>query len=138
MRRLATRSAQIFVVVLIALGTDAAAITTIGLPWTTGEVSITATKGRFPTRFRRNGYDNRTAKGFGKIQMVAPQLARWEFPNREAPWDRHTGAIGILKIKFVPEPSRWVVLISGVSSLGTFWLYGRKTRTKHQNTEGSK
>jgi hypothetical protein len=94
-----------------------ASVTTLGLPWTTGEVSITATKGLFPTRFRRNGYDNRTAKGLGTIQMVAPQLVRWEFPNREAPWDRHTGAIGILKIKFVPEPPGWAMLLAGAGFL---------------------
>jgi hypothetical protein len=91
-----------------------AQIATLGFPWTTGVVSITATAGPFPTLFRRTGYDHRTAKGLGTIQMVAPQLVRWEFPNREAPWDRHTGAIGILRIKFVPEPSGWVMLASGL------------------------
>jgi hypothetical protein len=88
-----------------------------GLPWTTGVVSVTATAGPLPTLFQRNGYDNRTSKGLGTIQMVAPQLVRWEFPNREAPWDRHTGAIGILRIKFVPEPSGWVMLVAGVGFL---------------------
>jgi hypothetical protein len=92
-------------------------ITSLGFPWTTGEVAITATGGPFPTLFRRNGYDNRTSKGLGTIQMVAPQLVRWEFPNREAPWDRHTGAIGILRIKFVPEPSGWVMLVAGIGLL---------------------
>jgi hypothetical protein len=92
-------------------------ITTLGLLWTTGAVSITATAGPFLTRFRRTGYDHRTAKGLGTIQMVAPQLVRWEFPDREAPWDRHTGAIGILRIKFVPEPSGWVMLVTGVGLL---------------------
>jgi hypothetical protein len=53
--------------------------------------------------------------------MVAPQLVRWEFPNREAPWDRHTGAIGILRIKFVPEPSGWVVLMAGVGLLSVLY-----------------
>jgi hypothetical protein len=92
-------------------------ITTLGLPWTTGAVSITATGGAFPTRFRRSGYDNRTSKGFGTIQLVAPQLVKWDFPNRSGPWDRHTGAIGILRIKFVPEPSGGVMLIAGVGLL---------------------
>jgi len=111
---------------LTAMGkATTAAITTLGLPWTTGEVSITATKGPFPTRFRRNGYDNRTAKGFGTIQMVAPQLVRWEFPNREAPWDRHTGAIGILKIKFVPEPSELLMLVSGLTFLTVVYRWQR-------------
>jgi hypothetical protein len=96
-------------------------ITSLGLPWTTGEVSITATGGPFPTLFRRNGYDNRTAKGFGTIQMVAPQLVRWEFPNREAPWDRHTGAIGVLRVKFVPEPSGWGMLVAGIVILALFY-----------------
>ena len=92
-------------------------ITTLGFPWTTGAVSVTATGGPFPTLFRRTGYDHRTSKGLGTIQLVAPQLVRWEFPNREAPWDRHTGAIGILRIKFVPEPSGWAVLVAGVGFL---------------------
>jgi hypothetical protein len=88
-----------------------------GLPWTTGAVSITATGGPFPTRFRRTGYDHRTSKGLGTIQLVAPQLVRWEFPDRDAPWDRHTGAIGILRIKFVPEPSGGSMLASGLAIL---------------------
>ena len=91
-----------------------AGITAWGFPWTSGTVSITATAGPFPTLFRRSGYDNRTAKGLGTIQLVAPQLVRWEFPDRDAPWDRHTGAIGILRIKFVPEPSGWGMLAAGV------------------------
>jgi hypothetical protein len=99
-------------------------ITSLGFPWTTGEVSITATGGPFPTLFRRNGYDNRTSKGLGTIQLVAPQLVRWDFPDRSGPWDRHTGAIGILRIKFVPEPSGWVVLIAGVGFLMV--LYRRR------------
>jgi hypothetical protein len=104
-------------------------ITTLGLPWTTGTVSITATAGPFPTLFRRTGYDHRTSKGLGTIQLVAPQLAKWEFPNRDAPWDRHTGAIGILRIKFVPEPSRWGVLVAGAGFLLVlYWLQGRGSR----------
>ncbi len=101
-------------------------ITTLGLPWTTGTVSITATAGPFPTLFRRTGYDNRTAKGLGTIQLVAPQLARWDFPSRDAPWDRHTGAIGVLRIKFVPEPSGWGMLLAGIAALA---LLCRRRRT---------
>jgi len=55
--------------------------------------------------------------GLGTIQLVAPQLAKWEFPNRPAPWDRHTGAIGILRIKFIPEPSGWTMLSAGLGLL---------------------
>ena len=99
-------------------------ITTLGLPWTTGAVSITATAGPFPTLFRRTGYDNRTAKGLGTIQLVAPQLIRWDFPDRDAPWDRHTGAIGILRIKFVPELSGEAMLVAGIGILAL--LYRRR------------
>jgi hypothetical protein len=49
-----------------------------------------------------------------------------EFPDRSGPWDRHTGAIGILRIKFVPEPSGWGVLVVGVGFLGV--LYRRHDR----------
>jgi len=99
-------------------------ITTLGLPWTTGVVSITATAGPFPTLFRRTGYDNRTAKGLGTIQLVAPQLVRWDFPDRDAPWDRHAGAIGILRVKFAPEPSGWMMLVAGAGFL--IVLYRRR------------
>jgi hypothetical protein len=103
-----------------------------GLPWTTGEVSITATGGPFPTLFRRRGYDSRTAKGLGTIQLVSPHLVKWEFPNRDAPWDRHTGAIAILRIKFMPEPSGWVMLAAGISFLAV--LYMVRVHTKEEPT----
>jgi hypothetical protein len=46
------------------------------------------------------------------------QIARWNFPDRDAPWNRHTGAIGILKLTFfVPEPSRWLFLAAGSGCL---------------------
>jgi hypothetical protein len=80
-------------------------------------VTITATDGFFPTLFQRTGFDDRTSMGLGTIQLVAPQLAKWEFPSRPSPWDRHTGAIGILRIKFVPEPSGWVMLAAGAGFL---------------------
>ena len=92
-------------------------ITTLGLPWTTGMVTITATDGFFPTLFQRTGFDNRTPMGIGTVQLVAPQLVKWDFPNRDAPWDRHTGAIGILQIKFAPEPSQILMLAAGAGIL---------------------
>jgi hypothetical protein len=103
-----------------------AAITAWGFPWTTGTVSITATDGHFPSLFRRSGYDNRTSMGAGTIQLVAPQLVKWTFSGRDAPWDRHMGAIGILRIKFVPEPASWLMLVAGIGFLGL--LYRRRTR----------
>lgn len=100
-----------------------------GLPWTTGTVSVTATAGSFPTRFQRRGYDNRTGKGQGTIQLVAPHLVKWDFKKRDAPWDRHAGAIGILRIKFVPEPSGWAVLAAGLVFAAVF--YRRHDRRSH-------
>ncbi|MBW1845298.1 MAG: SUMF1/EgtB/PvdO family nonheme iron enzyme, partial [Deltaproteobacteria bacterium] len=99
-------------------------VISVGFSWTTGTVSVTATEGPFPTRLRRSGYDNRTANGLGTIQMVTPRIVKWDFPNRSAPWDRYTGAIGILRLKFVPEPSGWVMMIAGVA----FLSIGYKTR----------
>jgi len=96
-----------------------------GLPWTTGVVSISATEGPFPTRFRRSGYDNRTANGLGTIQLVAPHLVQWDFRNRNEPWDRYTGTIGILRIQFVPEPAGWAMLAAGA---GWIALFGRRRR----------
>jgi hypothetical protein len=57
------------------------AVTSWGFPWTTGMVSITATRGPFPTLFQRTGYDNRTSKGLGTIQMV--DLVLYGEPNNE-------------------------------------------------------
>jgi hypothetical protein len=45
-------------------------------------------------------------------------------PGRDAPWDRHTGAIGILRIKFVPEPAGPAMLAAGVGLL-TVLYWGR-------------
>jgi len=48
--------------------------------------------------------------------------AQWKFSDRDAPWDRHTGAIGILKLMFfVPEPSRWLLLAAGLGCLGVLY-----------------
>jgi hypothetical protein len=64
--------------------------------------------------------------GVGTIQLVSPQLARWSFPDRDAPWDRHTGAIGILRLVFVPEPTEFMLLVAGVGLLTV--LYRRRVR----------
>jgi hypothetical protein len=101
-------------------------VISVGFPWTTGTVSVTATEGPFPTRLRRGGYDNRTANGLGTIQMVAPQIVKWDFPNRSAPWDRYTGAIGILRIKFVPEPNLSLILVTGIGLLTVLNISRRK------------
>jgi hypothetical protein len=84
-------------------------------PWTTGSVTVTATgRGPHNTVHYAKGYDNRTpTSGKGTIQMVSPVITRWLQPavNFE------TGGIAILRIKFVPEPHTWVMLVVGASLL---------------------
>jgi hypothetical protein len=87
-------------------------------PWTTGSVTVTATaRGPHKTVLYTKGFDNRnttTPTGKGTIQLVTPVLTRWLQPavNFE------TGGVGSLRIKFVPEPQTWAMLIAGVSLLG--------------------
>jgi len=86
-------------------------------PWTTGSVTVTAVgRGPHKTVHYAHGYDNRNTSspsGLGTIQLVSPVLTRWLQPavNFE------TGGIAILRIKFVPEPQRWAMLIAGASLL---------------------
>ena len=93
-------------------------------PWTTGSVTVKAT-GRRPrkTVHYAHGYDNRTTtmQGTvtnvkGTIQLVSPIITRWLVSA--AGFDFETGGIGILRIKFVPEPQTWALLIAGASLLG--------------------
>jgi hypothetical protein len=86
-------------------------------PWTTGAVTVTAVaRGPHKTIHYAHGYDNRnttTGLGKGTIQLVTPIITRW--------WgytDYETGGIGVLRIKFIPEPQTWVMLVAGVSLLG--------------------
>jgi hypothetical protein len=85
-------------------------------PWTTGSVTLKAT-GRGPqkTIHYAQGYDNRNPGTHkGTIQLVTPVLTRWLQPCCKY----ETGGIGILRIKFVPEPQTLVLLLAGVSLLG--------------------
>jgi hypothetical protein len=85
-------------------------------PWATGSLTVTATgRGPHKTVHYTKGSDNRTAtSGKGTIQMVTPVITRWLQPavNFE------TGGVGILRIRFVPEPQTWAMLFAGVSLLG--------------------
>jgi hypothetical protein len=100
-------------------------VTVVGsrFPWTTGSVTVTAV-GRGPHRtvHYAHGYDNRnttTSLGKGTIQLVSPILTRWH-----GYVDFDTGGIGVFRIKFVPEPRAWVMLIAGVSCLVTLHRRG--------------
>jgi hypothetical protein len=57
----------------------------------------------------------------------------WELPDRSRPWDQHMGAIGILRIKFVPEPSGWVVLVAGLGFLMVFY----RVRTRRHRSSSA-
>ena len=87
-------------------------------PWTTGSVTVTATgRGPHKTVHYAQGYDNRNTappSGKGTIQLVTPVLTRWLRPCCKF----KTGGVGILRIKFVPEPQTWAMLAAGVSLLG--------------------
>jgi hypothetical protein len=93
-------------------------ITAVGehFPWTTGAVTITAiARGPHKTVHYAQGYDNRnaiTSLGKGTIQMVSPILTRWFGYT-----DYETAGIAVLRIKFVPEPQTWMMLVAGASLL---------------------
>ncbi len=46
------------------------------------------------------------------------RLLRSRWLVSAAGFDFETGGIGILRIKFVPEPQTWVMLVAGASLLG--------------------
>jgi hypothetical protein len=87
-------------------------------PWTTGSVTLTATgRGPHKTVHYTQGFDNRktsTPTGKGTIKLVTPVLTRWLQPCCKF----ETGGVGSLRIKFVPEPQTWAMLVAGVSLLG--------------------
>jgi hypothetical protein len=85
-------------------------------PWTTGAVTLTAVaRGPHKTIHYAHGYDNRnttTGLGKGTIQLVTPIITRWFGYT-----DYETGGIGVLRIKFIPEPQTWAMLVAGASLL---------------------
>jgi hypothetical protein len=85
-------------------------------PWGTGSLTLTATgRGPHKTVLYTQGFDNRTTtSGKGTIQMVTPVITRWLQPALKF----ETGGVGILRIRFVPEPQTWAMLFAGVSLLG--------------------
>jgi len=86
-------------------------------PWTTGSVTVTAPGSPHVTIHYAHGYDNRnttTPNGMGTIQLVSPLITRW----RQIGLAIDTGGIGILRIKFLPEPQAWVMLVVGASLIG--------------------
>jgi len=89
-------------------------------PWTTGTVTLTALgRGPHKTTEVRKGFDSRSVSGKGKVQLVSPLLTHWLVPNFEF----ETGGIAILKLEFLPEPSKWMMLVAGLSMLGVLYHY---------------
>jgi hypothetical protein len=86
-------------------------------PWTTGTVTVEATKrGPNKTFEQRKGFDNRDASGYGTVQLVSPLLTQWLAQSANAV-KMETGGIGIMQVKFIPEPGGFASLIAGVSML---------------------
>jgi len=95
--------------------------------WTTGSVTVTAVgRGPHKTVHYAHGYDNRATTSMGArtgtIQLVTPLLTQWLQPAIKY----ETGGIGILKLRFVPEPRGWWVFFAGTGAL--ILLYGLKLR----------
>ena len=101
--------------------TSATGATVTGFPWTTGTVSVSAAGdiGMFPEFLVRRGYDNRSPMGsLGIVQLVSPHLTHWAVT--------HTAEIAILRLEFVPEPTSWLLLVTGAGLLAV--LYRRRQR----------
>jgi hypothetical protein len=93
-------------------------------PWTTGTVTVTGLRGPRPSVLQRKGYDHRTSMGAGTIQMVSPMLTRWTGFDSQY----ETGAIGILRIVFTPEPTGWLLLAAGLGLLVVLHRVSRRGR----------
>jgi hypothetical protein len=85
-------------------------------PWTTGSVTVSGLVNHITVE-KRHGYDKRTALGKGTIRLVTPVLTRWTQPC----CDHFTGGVGILRLRFVPEPGKWMLLLAGLSLLGILY-----------------
>jgi hypothetical protein len=99
--------------------------------WTTGSVTVTARgRGSHKTVHYAHGYDNRnttTPSGKGTIQMVTPVLTRWMQEGLQSGVvNFETAGIGILRIKFIPEPQAWTMLLAGVALLGVGYRMRRR------------
>jgi hypothetical protein len=99
----------------------------LALSWTTGTVTVTADPGWFKTVMARAGFDNRDPHGYGDIQMVSPMLTRWISDNPYYQFDYYSGGIGILRLRFVPEPQVWMLLGAGISLLGILYRASRRS-----------
>jgi len=90
-------------------------------PWTTGSVTVYADTDIAVTVLHRAGFDTTTPSGVRNIQLVTPALTHWIRANRNI----HTGHIGILNLRIVPEPGAVLLLAAGA---GVLVMLGRVSR----------
>jgi len=100
-----------------------------GTLWTTGSVTVYATRGSFTTILHRAGHDttvmHTTPMGtttVRNLQLVTPALTHWSSPG----FQDHTGHIGILTLQITPEPGALLLLAVGIGALTL--LYGTSLR----------
>jgi hypothetical protein len=108
--------------------TGTTTVQAFALSWTTGTATITAVGGPMVTVMARAGFDHRDPHGYGEIQMVSPMLTRWISSYRNRTRVYHSGGIGILKLRFTPEPQLWMLLGAGLSLLGLLYRAKRRSR----------
>jgi len=82
-----------------------------GAPWTTGIVTVVAARSSYATSLQRKGCDTTTPGGVRNIQLVTPSLTDWKRGHGK-PFN-HTGHIGVIKIRLVPEPTRLAMFATG-------------------------
>jgi hypothetical protein len=110
------------------------AVQAFALSWTTGTATVSAIGGYdyvhgaspFVTVMARAGFDHRDEHGYGEIQMVSPMLTRWFVWGGQHNY--FTGGIGIMRLRFTPEPHTWMLLGAGVSLLGLLYRANRSSR----------
>jgi hypothetical protein len=99
----------------VATAVGAIKVTTIGAPWTTGTVSLTAFGNQTFTQMGlRHGpasLTSSTAAPSGVIQLVTPIVISTSSPNPTIP------AFGTMTLHFVPEPGTLALLGAGVAIL---------------------
>ena len=87
--------------------------------WTTGarsEMQVLTGASTFMAMtgtVKSTGFDLRTPAGMGVVQFVTPVRAQHQFITER-------GAFAVLRLEFVPEPRRGLVLLAG--SLAVLWL----------------
>ena len=75
----------------------------------------------FPYTYHRDsGSDERTSLGVGNIQLVSPFVVRHRVAENPASAYYQVG-IARLSLRFVPEPSRGILLAAGLASIGVLY-----------------